>query len=107
MFEKILRKKIDNIDDWYLNFLVDITELNILENRISDATKSQGDFYRNRISAVINLILGEYEQVELLMDTDDFKDIVLSEDEQSTLRNVKPSVLEYLADKNNWKNKIQ
>ena len=41
------------------------------------------------------------------MDTDDFKDIVLSEDEQSTLRNVKPSVLEYLADKNNWKNKIQ
>jgi hypothetical protein len=107
MFEKILRKKIDNIDDWYLNFLVDITELSILENRISDATKSQGDFYRNRISAVINLILDEYEQVELLMDTDDFKDIVLSEDEQSTLRNVKPSVLEYLADKNNWKNKIQ
>ena len=107
MFEKILRKKIDNIDDWYLNFLVDITELSILENRISDATKSQGDFYRNRISAVINLILDEYEQVELLMDTDDFKDIVLSEDEQSTLRTVKPSVLEYLADKNNWKNKIQ
>ena len=107
MFEKILRKKIDNIDDWYLNFLVDITELSILENRISDATKSQGDFYRNRISAVINLILDEYEQVELLMDTDDFKDIVLSEDEQSTLKNVKPSVLEYLADKNNWKNKIQ
>ena len=107
MFEKILRKKIDNIDDWYLNFLVDIKELSILENRISDATKSQGDFYRNRISAVINLILDEYEQVELLMDTDDFKDIVLSEDEQSTLRNVKPSVLEYLADKNNWKNKIQ
>lgn len=107
MFEKILRKKIDNIDDWYLNFLVDITELSILENRISDATKSQGDFYRNRISAVINLILDEYEQVELLMDTDDFKDIVLSEDEQSTLRNVKPSVLEYLADKDNWKNKIQ
>ena len=107
MFEKILRKKIDNIDDWYLNFLVDITELSILENRISDATKSQGDFYRNRISAVINLILDEYEQVELLMDTDNFKDIVLSEDEQSTLRNVKPSVLEYLADKNNWKNKIQ
>ena len=107
MFEKILRKKIDNIDDWYLNFLVDITELSILENRISDATKSQGDFYRNRISAVINLILDEYEQVELLIDTDDFKDIVLSEDEQSTLRNVKPSVLEYLADKNNWKNKIQ
>ena len=107
MFEKILRKKIDNIDDWYLNFLVDITELSILENRISDAIKSQGDFYRNRISAVINLILDEYEQVELLMDTDDFKDIVLSEDEQSTLRNVKPSVLEYLADKNNWKNKIQ
>ena len=64
MFEKILRKKIDNIDDWYLNFLVDITELSILENRISDATKSQGDFYRNRISAVINLILDEYEQVE-------------------------------------------
>lgn len=107
MFEKILRKKIDNIDDWYLNFLVDITELSILENRISDATKSQGDFYRNRISAVINLILDEYEQVELLMDTDDFKDIVLSEDEQSTLRTVKPSVLEYLADKDNWKNKIQ
>ena len=107
MFEKILRKKIDNIDDWYLNFLVDITELSILENRISDATKSQGDFYRNRISAVINLILDEYEQVELLMDTDNFKDIVLSEDEQSTLRNVKPSVLEYLADKNNWKNKIR
>ena len=107
MFEKILRKKIDNIDDWYLNFLVDITELSILENRISDATKSQGDFYRNRISAVINLILDEYEQVDLLMDTDDFKDIVLSEDEQSTLRNVKPSILEYLADKNNWKNKIR
>ena len=107
MFEKIIRKKIDNIDDWYLNFLVDITELSILENRISDATKSQGDFYRNRISAVINLILDEYEQIELLMDTDNFKDIVLSEDEQSTLRNVKPSVLEYLADKNNWKNKIQ
>ena len=87
MFEKILRKKIDNIDDWYLNFLVDITELSILENRISDATKSQGDFYRNRISAVINLILDEYEQ--------------------STLRTVKPSVLEYLSDKNNCKNKIQ
>ena len=106
MFEKILRKKIDNIDDWYLSFLIDTTELNILENHISDSTKSQADYLKNKISSTINLILDEYEQIELLIDTDEFKDIVLSEDEVSTLRDVRPSVLEYLVDKDNWKNKL-
>lgn len=106
MFENILRKKIDNIDDWYLSFLIDTTELNILENHISDSTRSQADYLKNKISSTINLILDEYEQIELLIDTDDFKDIVLSEDEVSTLRDVRPSVLEYLVDKDNWKNKL-
>lgn len=106
MFENILRKKIDNIDDWYLSFLIDTTELNILENHISDSTKSQADYLKNKISSTINLILDEYEQIELLIDTDDFEDIVLSEDEVSTLRDVRPSVLEYLVDKDNWKNKL-
>lgn len=96
MFEKIIRKKIDNIDDLYFNFLVDTTELNINLNNILDSSIIEINSLRNRISYNINKILIEYDELELLMTTDEFKEIKLDSEDEYVINTVKEEVLEFL-----------
>lgn len=96
MFEKIIRKKIDNIDDLYFNFLVDTTELNINLNNILDSSIVEINSLRNRISYNINKILIEYDELELLMTTDEFKEITLDSEDKYIISTVKEEVLEFL-----------
>lgn len=96
MFEKIIRKKIDNIDDLYFNFLVDTTELNINLNNILDSSIVEINSLRNRISYNINKILIEYDELELLMTTDEFKEIKLDSEDEYVISTVKEEVLEFL-----------
>ena len=96
MFEKIIRKKIDNIDDLYFNFLVDTTELNINLNNILDSSIAEINSLRNRISYNINKILIEYDELELLMTTDEFKEIKLDSEDEYVISTVKEEVLEFL-----------
>lgn len=96
MFEKIIRKKIDNIDDLYFNFLVDITELNINLNNILDSSIIEINSLRNRISYNINKILIEYDELELLMTTDEFKEIILDSEDEYVINTVKEEVLKFL-----------
>lgn len=96
MFEKIIRKKIDNIDDLYFNFLVDTTELNINLNNILDSSIIEINSLRNRISYNINKILIEYDELELLMTTDEFKEIILDSEDEYVINTVKEEVLEFL-----------
>lgn len=96
MFEKIIRKKIDNIDDLYFNFLVDTTELNINLNNILDSSIVEINSLRNRISYNINKILIEYDELELLMTTDEFKEIKLDSEDEYVINTVKEKVLEFL-----------
>lgn len=96
MFEKIIRKKIDNIDDLYFNFLVDTTELNINLNNILDSSIIEINNLRNRISHNINEILIEYDELELLMTTDEFKEIKLDSEDEYVINTVKEEVLEFL-----------
>lgn len=96
MFEKIIRKKIDNIDDLYFNFLVDTTELNINLNNILDSSIIEINSLRNRISYNINKILIEYDELELLMTTDEFKEIKLDSEDEYVINTVKEKVLEFL-----------
>lgn len=107
MFIDIINKKIDNIDDLYLSFLCDTTELNILINHLSDTKKYQIDTYRNRISSTINHILIEYDEIHMLQDTDEYNHITLTEDREHTLNFVRKDVLEYLEDEEKWRNKIK
>ncbi|WP_277229845.1 hypothetical protein [Romboutsia timonensis] len=96
MFEKIIRKKIDNIDNLYFNFLVDTTELNINLNNILDSSIIEINSLRNRISYNINKILIEYDELELLMTTDEFKEIKLDSEDEYVINTVKEEVLEFL-----------
>ena len=96
MFKKIIRKKIDNIDDLYFNFLVDTTELNINLNNILDSSIAEINSLRNRISYNINKILIEYDELELLMTTDEFKEIILDSEDEYVISTVKEEVLEFL-----------
>lgn len=96
MFEKTIRKKIDNIDDLYFNFLVDTTELNINLNNILDSSIIEINNLRNRISYNINEILIEYDELELLMTTDEFKEIKLDSEDEYVINTVKEEVLEFL-----------
>lgn len=96
MFEKTIRKKIDNIDDLYFNFLVDTTELNINLNNILDSSIIEINSLRNRISYNINKILIEYDELELLMTTDEFKEIKLDSEDEYVINTVKEEVLEFL-----------
>lgn len=96
MFEKIIRKKIDNIDDLYFNFLVDTTELNINLNNILDSSIAEINSLRNRISYNINKILIEYDELELLMTTNEFKEIILDSEDEYVISTVKEEVLEFL-----------
>ena len=96
MFEKIIKKKIDNIDDLYFNFLVDTTELNINLNNILDSSIIEINSLRNRISYNINKILIEYDELELLMTTDEFKEIKLDSEDEYVINTVKEEVLEFL-----------
>ena len=106
MFIDIINKKIDNIDDLYLSFLCDTTELNILINHISDTKQYQINDLRNRISKTINEILIEYEEIHMLQDTDEYEQITLTEDREVTFNLVRGDVLEYLEDEEKWRNKI-
>lgn len=96
MFEKTIRKKIDNIDNLYFNFLVDTTELNINLNNILDSSIIEINSLRNRISYNINKILIEYDELELLMTTDEFKEIKLDSEDEYVINTVKEEVLEFL-----------
>ena len=96
MFEKIIKKKIDNIDNLYFNFLVDTTELNINLNNILDSSIIEINSLRNRISYNINKILIEYDELELLMTTDEFKEIKLDSEDEYVINTVKEEVLEFL-----------
>ena len=96
MFKKIIKKKIDNIDDLYFNFLVDTTELNINLNNILDSSIAEINSLRNRISYNINKILIEYDELELLMTTDEFKEIILDSEDEYVISTVKEEVLEFL-----------
>ena len=96
MFKKIIKKKIDNIDDLYFNFLVDTTELNINLNNILDPNIAEINSLRNRISYNINKILIEYDELELLMTTDEFKEINLDSEDEYVISTVKAEVLEFL-----------
>lgn len=96
MFEKIIRKKIDNIDDLYFNFLVDTTELNINLNNILDSSIAEINSLRNRISYNINKVLIEYDELELLMTTNEFKEIILDSEDEYVISTVKEEVLEFL-----------
>ena len=96
MFEKIIKKKIDNIDDLYFNFLVDTTELNINLNNILDSSIAEINSLRNMISYNINKILIEYDELELLMTTDEFKEIILDSEDEYVISTVKEEVLEFL-----------
>ena len=95
MFEKIIKKKIDNIDDLYFNFLVDTTELNINLNNILDSSIIEINSLRNRISYNINKILIEYDELELLMTTDEFKEIKLDSEDEYIISTVKTEVLKF------------
>lgn len=106
MFIDIINKKIDNIDDLYLSFLCDTTELNISINHISDTKQYQINDLRNRISKTINEILIEYEEIHMLQDTDEYEQITLTEDREVTFNHVRGDVLEYLEDEEKWRNKI-
>lgn len=96
MFEKIIKKKIDNIDDLYFNFLVDTTELNINLNNILDSSIIEINSLRNKISYNINKILIEYDELELLMTTDEFKEIILDSEDEYVISTVKEEVLKFL-----------
>lgn len=95
MFKKIIKKKIDNIDDLYFNFLVDTTELNINLNNILDPNIAEINSLRNRISYNINKILIEYDELELLMTTDEFKEINLDSEDEYIISTVKTEVLKF------------
>lgn len=96
MFKKIIKKKIDSIYDLYFNFLVDTTELNINLNNILDPNIVEINSLRNRISYNINKILIEYDELELLMTTDEFKEINLDSEDEYVISTVKEEVLEFL-----------
>ena len=68
-----INKKIDNIDDLYLHYLINITEYNILRDSIRTPTIVElTNAYRN-IVKVVKKIHKEYDEIKMLMDTDDYE----------------------------------
>lgn len=73
MIIDVINKKIDNIDDLYLNYLINLTEYNILQNSIRTPTVSElNSVHRNIVKAVKD-IHKEYDEIKMLMDTDDYE----------------------------------
>lgn len=68
-----INKKIDIIDDLYLHYLINITEYNILRDSIRTPTIVElTNAYRN-IVKVVKKIHKEYDEIKMLMDTDDYE----------------------------------
>lgn len=68
-----INKKINSIDDLYLHYLINITEYNILRDSIRTPTIVElTSAHRNIVKAVKD-IHKEYDEIKMLMDTDDYE----------------------------------
>lgn len=68
-----INKKIDIIDDLYLHYLINITEYNILQNSIRTPTVIELNSVHRTIVDVVKDIHKEYDEIKMLMDTDDYE----------------------------------
>ena len=68
-----INKKIDIIDDLYLHYLINMTEYNILQNSIRTPNVIELNSVRRTIVDVVKNIHKEYDEIKMLMDTDDYE----------------------------------
>ena len=68
-----INKKIDIIDDLYLHYLINITEYNILQNSIRTPTVIELNSVHRTIVDVVKDIHKEYDEIKMLIDTDDYE----------------------------------